>query len=74
VLLLFIFLTAEIDTKHQQKSDKLYFVGGHGLFAHILTALLLTGKKIAYYFIKSCFDWDYDHFSTVAFGNTQITS
>jgi len=37
----------KIDTKHQQKSDKLYFVGGHNLFVLILTALLLTGKKIA---------------------------
>ena len=47
------------NTKHQQKSDKLCFVGGHSLFAFILTALLLPGKTIAYFFIQNCFDYYY---------------
>jgi len=30
-------------------------------------------KKIASFFIQNCFKFDYDHYSTVAFGNARIT-
>jgi len=30
------------------------------------------GKNDSFFFIQSCFKCDYDHYSTVAFGNARI--
>jgi len=44
-----------------------------GLFGLILAALLLPAKLITYFFIQNCFKCDYNHYSTVSFGNTRLT-
>ena len=44
----------------------------HTYFVAVYTPDYLA-KTIAYFFIQNSFKFDYDHYSTVAFGNARIT-
>ena len=42
---------------------------------HFVKAKIIgyLANMIAYFFIENCFKCDYEHYSTVAFGNARIT-
>jgi len=38
-----------------------------------VVAKIIRQTMMAYLFIQNCFKCDYDHYSTIAFGNVRIT-
>jgi len=62
--------------KQSTNKDLSNFVSGDtmaSLVSFCLRYCMLPAKLIAYFFIQNRFKCDYNHYSTVAFGNTRLT-